>query len=318
MRIAILPTGCMEWLALPDALGRLFVDQDFYSLPRRKEVESNAAIDFPVPSFTSCDVSRLAGRPCDAADKLIERAVAEAIGDGRSKPADLVLIIDDLELYNIHQPAAVVGIIREAARRYLDRIATGSGNTERHAQALRERVSFHLAKPMIEAWLFADPAGPTNAGVPASRIPRLKTPNDPECFCSDDAAFTADSGAECTTWNSLPEDTPKQRKEKQKLLPIWVRWGARRSQHPKAYLAWLCMDSAETKCSAYFETKGGADALKRIAWDSLVTQANHCCFVRSMVNDIEFFLGINPSHAGDCAPETDLSTAPRNRLLRNV
>ena len=171
---------------------------------------------------------------------------------------------------------------------------------------------------MIEAWLFADPAGPTNAGVPASRMAKLKATTDPECFCSDDPAFTADSGADCMAWNALPEDTPKQQKEKQKLRPIWVRWGARRSQHPKAYLAWLCMNSAEKTCSAYSETKGGADALKRIAWDSLLTQANHCCFVRSMVNDIEFFLGINPSHAGDCAPETDLRTAKQNRLLRNV
>ncbi len=317
MRIAILPTGRMEWQALPGALGRLFPEHEFYSLPRREEVASNATIDFPVPSFTSCDVLRLAGKPC-AADKLIERAVAEAIGNGRSPRADLVLIIDDLELDNIHQPAAVVGIVREAARRYLDRIAAIGGNTQRHADALRERVSFHLAKPMIEAWLFADPTGPTHTGVPTSRLPKLKTPNDPECFCSDDPAFTADLGADCTTWNALPEDTPKQQKEKQKLRPIWARVGDRRSQHPKAYLAWLCMDRTEKKCSAYSETKGGADALKQIAWDSLLTQANHCCFVRSMVNDIAFHLNVIPEHAGVCASETDLAAAPRDRLLRNV
>ena len=317
MRIAILPTGRMEWQALPDALGRLFSEHDFYSLPRQEEVASNATIDFPVPSFTSCDVLHLAGKPC-AADKLIERAVAEAIGDRRSKPADLVLIIDDLELDNIHQPAAVVDIIREAAQRYLGRIAADGGNTQRHAKALREQVSFHLAKPMIEAWLFADPAGPTNAGVPASRMPKLKAPNDPECFCSDDPAFTADSGADCLAWNALPDDTPKQRKKKQDSRPIWLKCSTRRSMHPKAYLAWLCMDRAERTCSAYSESKGGVYALEQIAWDNLLAQVDYCCFVRSMVNDIASCLGAL-EFAGACAPETDLADKyRRNRLLRNV
>ncbi|AUB82968.1 hypothetical protein [Candidatus Thiodictyon syntrophicum] len=318
MRIAILPTGRMEWQALPGALGRLFPEHEFYSLPTQEEVESNEAIDFPVPSFTSCDVLRLAGKLC-AADKLIERAVAEAIGDRRSQPADLVLIIDDLELDNIHQPAAVVGIIRQAAQRYLERIAADGVNTYRHTEALRERVSFHLAKPMIEAWLFADPAGPTNAGVSVSRIPRLKTPNDPECFCSDDPAFAADSGADCMAWHALPDDTLKQRKKKQDSRPIWLKCSSRRSLHPKAYLAWLCLDGAEKKCSTYSESKGGAYALERIAWDSLLAEIDHCCFVRSMVNDIASCLGVTPAFAGACAPETDLADKRRrNRLLRNV
>ncbi len=307
----------MELKALPRALGELFPGHDFYSLPSDKEVKSNDKMGFPVQSFTSCDVSRLAGRPCGAADKLIERAVGEAIGNRGSPPADLVLIIDDLELYNIHQPAAVVGIIREAARRYLDRIAADNGNTERHAQALRERVSFHLAKPMIEAWLFADPAGPTNAGVPASRVPKLKTLNDPECFCCDDAAFAADSGAECAAWNALSSDTERQKSRKKKLRPIWLNWDDRRLLHPKAYLAWLCMDSDDKTCSTYSETKGGAAALERIAWNSLLAEVDHCCFVRSMVNDIAFHLGL-AEHAGACASETDLAAAPRDQLLRNV
>ena len=172
---------------------------------------------------------------------------------------------------------------------------------------------------MIEAWLFADPAGPTNAGVSVSRIPRLKTPNDPECFCSDDPAFAADSGADCMAWHALPDDTPKQRKKKQDSRPIWLKCSSRRSLHPKAYLAWLCLDGAEKKCSTYSESKGGAYALERIAWDSLLAEIDHCCFVRSMVNDIASCLGVTPAFAGACAPETDLADKRRrNRLLRNV
>jgi hypothetical protein len=155
----------MEWQALPTALRLLFPGHDVYSLPTAVEVESNKDIEFPVPSFTSCDVTRLAGLSCTA-DKLIERAVGAAIGDRRQPPADLVVILDDLEIVNLSQPEAVIEIVREAAQRYLNDLAAGipgklaasirSQRHEEHVKALRERVSFHLAKPMIEERIIAN------------------------------------------------------------------------------------------------------------------------------------------------------------------
>jgi hypothetical protein len=52
MRVAILPTGRMEWNALPMALARLFPDHEFYSLPSQREIDSHPH-DFPLASFTS-------------------------------------------------------------------------------------------------------------------------------------------------------------------------------------------------------------------------------------------------------------------------
>jgi len=102
VRIAILPTGRMEWQALPTAFNRLFPGHIFYGLPTTEEIESNKDLEFPIPSFTSCDVTLLAGRtaaldPPTAADKLIQRAVAEAIGDRGQERAHLVVILDEKE-----------------------------------------------------------------------------------------------------------------------------------------------------------------------------------------------------------------------------
>lgn len=58
MRVAILPTGGLEWEALPDALQTLFPEHDFYSVPTREEVNAYGE-DYPAPSFTSGDASKL-------------------------------------------------------------------------------------------------------------------------------------------------------------------------------------------------------------------------------------------------------------------
>lgn len=319
MRIAVLPTGRMEWLALPSALNRLFPGHHFYSLPTQTEVESNKDIEFPVPSFTSCDVTGLAGRYC-AADKLIERAAGAAIGDRGQDPADLVVILDDLEIANLNQPDAVIRIVREAAQRYLGSLAAGipsklsenirSQHQVRHAEALRERVSFHLAKPMIEGWLFGDPQGHRRAG--AQRSPQLMAATDHECFVTNDTNYDADLGTQCSRWHALSEQ------KKRKCCPAWLKPGIHRQIHPKAYLSWLCRDDGERTCSGYVETKGGAAALAALDWKALFQSNSHCGFARAMVHDIAHALNIRPPFAGLCSPQTDVGCAPPNRLLRNI
>lgn len=308
MRVAILPTGRMEWDALPMALSGLFAGHHFYSLPTNAQMLSPGQ-EFPIPSFTSCDVLQRCGRSCNA-DKLVQLAVAEAIGDRKREAADLVVILDDLEIVNLYQPQAVIEIMREAAQRFL--ISQHSPIRERHERALSERVSFHLAKPMIEAWLFADPMGPIRAGMPHQKRPQLLAGTDPECFVTVDAAYDADTGSQCMVWNALP-----YRKNK-KCTPAWLRADPNRMLHPKAYIAWLCMDTNKNNCTAYAESQGGAEALSHLDWHAVLGVNNHCGFVRAMIDDIAHALGLGPPFPGCCAPETDLSTSRPGQLFRNI
>jgi len=320
VRVAILPTGRLEWEALPQALQSLFPNHEFYSLPTKEEVCSNTE-DYPAHSFTSCDVVGLLGRETpNAADKLIERAAAEAIGDarGRREVADLVVIIDDLEIANLHQPESVVAVVRESAQRYLNSMSYETKRQARYVDALKSRVSFHLAKPMIESWLFADLEGLKQACNP-SRIAQLMPDIDPECFHTNDPEYDADDGQNCQLWHSLSEQEKKKKKKTHK--PEWLKTGDQRKLHPKAYLSWLCFVSDGKKCSSYSETGCGAEALKCLSWDKLFINPNHACFARSMIYDIAATLNekypFPNDENGKQACETVLKDV-RDRVLRNL
>lgn len=317
MRVALIPTGRMEWEALRPALLRLFPGHDFECLPTREELASNAGMEFPIASFTSCDVGRLFGRPNNA-DKLVERAAAEALGDRRRAAADLVVILEDLELDNQQQPREVVQVVREAAQRHLAKLSHETRTADRTRRALRERVSFHLAAPMIESWLFADPLGPGHAGVPAARAPRLRE-TDPEDFETADAEYACATESACTFWQSLPDQRRSQRERKKKLRPTWaIR--PDRARHPKAYLQWLCIDPTAKSCTTYDETTGGARALARLDWAS-VLGSPQMPFLRALVADVADALDQEPSVGlvdAPQAPMTSRQRAPADAILRNL
>jgi hypothetical protein len=318
MRVAVIPTGDMEWRALQGpqgALGRLFPGHDFYCLPSQAEIASNADLAFPIPSFTSCDVTTLFGRENNA-DGLIARAAAEALGDRRRDAADLVVILDDLELKNCAQPEAVVRVVKEAAQRHLSKLEQRTADRTR--RVLRERVSFHIVVPMIESWLFADPRGATNAGAPPLRRPRFRH-DDPEGFETDDSEYAAATEEECTCWRSLPDRRESQRKRRKKLRPAWAGQHDR-TRHPKGYLQWLCFDPASKSCTTYDETKGGAGALARLDWASLLGSPQ-MPFLRSLVADIADALDQDPSVGPIDEPQpppTSRRRSPADAILRNL
>lgn len=308
----------MEWEALPSALERVFPEQEFYSLPTRVEVESQEDIEFPASSFTSCDVRNIRSKENNA-DKLVQRASAEAVGNRDQKPADLVIIIDDLELDNLHQSEEVVATLREAAERFLHSLDYNAKARTRHTEALRRRVSFHIVKPMIEGWILGDPNGPEKAGVPASSLPPIVLPGiDPEHFQTTDQSYLADTGKTCTCWLMLPENTSKQKKIKRKHTPQWIKADPRRELHPKGYLSWLCRDPEEKNCSTYAETDGGVVALSELDWNALLQNPQHGCFVRSMLHDIADALGVTAPFPGRLAPETANKTSVATSILRNI
>jgi hypothetical protein len=310
----------MEWEAMGPALQRLFARHncEFYALPTPLEINTIAYNGgFPLASCTSCDITRVADRPNNA-DKLIDRAVGAAIGDRSVKAADLVLIIDDLELVNLTQPDAVTMAVRKAAARHLDRFTENLRLQHRVRRALRERVSFHLVKPMIESWLFADPEGPRRSGVPLARVPHRLATGDDEDFQTDDAAFELDTGERCSAWAAMPTASPRQRKRKHKSRPVWVKAGELRRLHPKAYMSWLCTDPDQSNCSSYSETTHGAPALAAIDWEALLGAPASAPFARALVNDIADCLGIDPPFPGHVAACTASSVLPREPVLRNL
>lgn len=77
----------------------------------------------------------------------------------------MAVVFDDLELANLHQPEIVVDTFMLAVSNHVDRFTDDDARREQLRTQARGRISLHLAVLMIEAWFFADPAGPTTSGV---------------------------------------------------------------------------------------------------------------------------------------------------------
>jgi hypothetical protein len=211
MRVALLPTGRTEWNGLPAALQRIFPQHEFYTIPSEAEIQSDPKY-FPYDGFTSLRLSLAHEQtPPGAAMTLIARAAQEALGDRHREPADLVLIVDDLELNNMDQPEMVLRVMRAAAHQHLSRLrAEGIDRTYRRAtEALRNKISFHLIAPMIEAWFFADPHALSLAGVPEDVTVDFAANTDPEDFYTDDPDYRAATQDDCPALLQTPESKRK-------------------------------------------------------------------------------------------------------------
>jgi hypothetical protein len=308
MRVAILPTGRMELQGVPRALEALFPAHEFYAVCQRP-----SHLD-PFDSFTS------AGRPLTLAQtnrnvvKIVERVAAELVPGRNGDAPDLLFVLEDLELPNKHQPEVVVQVFREATATHVARLqSTNSKLADRVTEALRSKASFHLATPMIEAWLFADPNGPRNAGVPADRLPpNWEHMRDPEDFLTRDPVYLTDDCSTCTVWRALPSNKAKDH------TPGWCK--EQREAHPKAFLQWLCRDPAEKNCTQYRETHEGADALEVLDWAAVLSSSEHCAYLRALVEDLAD--GLDETFAFPVEGRVSLLTsrfAPRpSWILRNI
>lgn len=314
MKVALLPTGRTEWQGLPRALAALFPGHDFHALPTIEEVRSHPD-DFPSAGFTSSPLGeRHETSPPEAASELVERAARAALGDRHVKAADMVVVLDDLELANVAQPDRVVRVFRAAVTKHLKGL--GSGPIEaRTRAALRERVSFHLFVPMVEALFFADPGALRNAGVPAGQPVAFASTCDPEAFLTTDAVYLQATEAACPRWSELPAG------RKKKLRPKWLGTSSR-DRHPKGYLQWLCRDGAEKSCTTYRETEDGGRALAGIDWSTLLSRpGEHVTYLRALLADIEERLG-GPAVTGPVqgvqAAVTSRFSARPDAVLRNL
>lgn len=286
MRVGLIVTGRCEERGLCDSLGRVFQGTRFEVLRR-------------VESFTSADVRDLPMSPAPSTlQNLASRIVAEVAEV--DNPPDLLVAIDDLERVNAPHPELVAGRVRDAILAHLERHEwTSQATREKAVRLVRERCSFHLLAPMVEAYFFAEPEALVRAGaVRSSRVDAAAA--DLEDFVTDDPDYMGH-----------PVVPHKQHpKQKSWAIPL-----PERTRHPKHYLRFLC-DPEDPYTKRYVETKGGAEALSRLDWARVFAHAEHVRLARSLFEDIADRLGVPHPFPGQGHPATaGFRTA---RVLRNL
>lgn len=309
MRVALIPTGKLEMLGLAKGLASLFGDEhEFVCIPRRRDQP-----DEPFPSFTS---ARLPVPSQRERRSPLSNLVAVMVDALWSDGYDLAVVLDDLELCNMGNEQVVVGEFRDAVARHLHWVAQRDTKILRElGDRLRACGSFHIISPMIESWIFADPAGPANAGVPSLHLPpRLLQGRDPESFAADDPDYITDDGAACTKWMSLTISY----RERQR--PEWLKATHPRQSHPKRYLSWLCRDPGARNCSSFTE-RTASNALIRLSWTQVLQNPCHMAYARSLICDLAD--GLGGAHSGlDLgglqAPLTAIHTTRAEPVLRNL
>jgi hypothetical protein len=302
----------MELHGLGRCLERLFPAHDFEVVELERDAHDRPR---PFDGFTSSRLATPLRAPTDPPSnlsKLVQAMASELVPGRAGKPADLCIVLDDLELTNLDQPGRVVDAIRHEVRLHLEELQRRRPQlAPRVARGLLHGGSFHFAVPMIEAWLFADPAGVTAVGVPSDRRPRLVQGRDPEQFLTEDPEYATADDAECVALAS------KRRRRRQRAA--WVR--PDRTRHPKAYLSWLCRDPSEADCTRYHETESGAAALRQLDWPSVARRPDHMRYARALLADLAAVLGgwpRNVAQGGDLASLTSIHQIPKDRVLRNM
>jgi PAS domain-containing protein len=198
--LGLITTGECEHRALGASLQRVF---------NRAELE----IVYPFRRPTSSITSNYLGYPGPTTgpthvDKLVQNVMATL---ARRDAPDLIFVVDDLELPNVATAHHVTQLVSDAFRRYL-----GSTPTHRELARLRERCSFHLPCPMLEAYFFGEPAALTRAR--AARPAMLDPGRHLEDFRVVENSFLFLTAADV-------RDHPWRRPD--------------RTQHPKQYLSFL-------------------------------------------------------------------------------
>ena len=283
-RVVLIVTGRLEEKALPAALRRLFPSVDFLA-EYWESFTSNPLVPGPV-----------LGRPLGATTlaEKIAKAMVLALDPGRKGThADYAFAVVDLELANDHQPERVVSVFREAVRSCLPSLHNTAYRQTRCETQVPLRCSFHLFRPMIEAYFFADPSALKRRC--ASRQPSLDPRRDIEEFLTDDPEYQkVATNARTTSPESL--------------------------RHPKLYLRWLCDPRPEPGPRSYRETKGGAATLRELDWNRVLGEPGRCPFLRSFVLDLADALDLPaPCHEDGCNPLTArYNPSRRDPVLRNI
>ena len=269
--IRLIVTGDVEELALHESLRRVFGDA-------RHDGEE---VIWDPPRKLDCATSRRLSpseRPPRPMQALARAMLDEVLIGKRGTPADLVLVIDDVELGNVDQEVVIAGHFKKALEEALAaRLKEHSLKIcEQYRARVRERCSFHLLRPMVESDFFGD--GDTLRSMGARSMPLVRH-TDVERF----ETIENDPGwlEECRIAN--------QRQQRER--PWW-----RHECHPKHYLEHLL----QREGIFYDEVRHGEPALQRLAWSQVPKAVADCTIARCLFEDLADWFGVaNPLGAGD-------------------
>lgn len=272
-RIALIVTGGCEERAIGASLATVFPQATFEVRPRRDGFTS-ARVDEASPTT-----------PLSVVRKLAASIVAEVAPGRRGARVDFVVAIEDLELVNADQPAAVASHFARAVQDHVGQHDwSAMASRARAESSLREKCSFHLLAPMVEAYFFGEAKALGRAGVPSTAHVQ-RNAGDLESFETSDAAYAASPEAALVS-------TPRR--------------------HPKAYLQYLTSLPGGTP---YREREGGAAALATLEWGEVLAPRAEVRLARSLFDDIADMLGVVSPFPGDI----HAATARRpGATLRNI
>jgi hypothetical protein len=290
-RIKLIVTGDLEEEALRESLRRYFPTQRngqdvVWDTPRKLD------------GATSHKLAR-GGEPKRPMLALAQAMLDEVSVGKKGQPADLVVVVDDVELANEGQEDVVTQCFLSALeRKLIENLKAHPARTEdRYRNLLREKCSFHLLKPMIETYLFGDEKALAIAGVPTCEKPIL-VGDDVEYFETDDPQ-----------WLPFCREANEARKYK---TPWWAH-----ERHPKHYLAHLAWRARVL----YEETRQGKEALTSLRWSQVPKLPGHTSVIRALFEDIaDWFCVSNPLGAGVLHPMVYPAKHIRRTglLLRNI
>jgi hypothetical protein len=272
--IGLITTGECEHRALGASLQRAFDGL---------ELDVMQPFQRPVPSITS---NYLSYPGPTSGGTQVDRLVASMIAtlEQRSAP-DFVFAIDDLELPNVATAHHVTQLVSDAVRR-----ALGGTPTHQQLARVRERCSFHLLCPMLEAYFFGEPAALERAG--AARPAKLDATRHLEDFLAADPELMA------------PDDVREH---------PWRR--PDRARHPKRYLSFL-VDPDDTERVGYKESRDGVWALATLDWAQVFAyQPPGIAFAHALFDDLADALGVENPFPGPCHPLTERRSGG---TLRNI
>lgn len=255
--LGLITTGECEHRALGASLQRAF---------EGAELQLVQPFQRPVPSITS----NYLGYPGPASggtqvDKLIASMMATL---ARRDAPDFVVAIDDLEVPNVATAHHVTQLVSDAVRR-----AVGATPTHQQLARVRDRCSFHLLCPLLEAYFFGEPAALQRAG--ATRDARLDPTHHLEGFFAVDPEFMAPSDAREHPWRR-PD----------------------RGRHPKRYLSFL-VDPDDAGRAPYKESRDGVRALSTLDWAQVFAyQPPGVAFAHALFDDLADALGVENRSPG--------------------
>lgn len=135
-------------------------------------------LDWPEPIFANSFTSTTLAEPIPRGLRTTLDKFAETLARNVDQDDETFVIgVDDVEA---NEPEEIVAALRGAVERTLQQQASSAARRGRLAQRLTERCSFHLLRPMVEAYFFAAPPALTRAGV--VRPSRFDTTADVERF----------------------------------------------------------------------------------------------------------------------------------------